>query len=295
MTSSPLTQTRDLDESHRQPTDQPRPRSWRVSFTGVTFFLALLVVLVTLATAAAPDLFAPGDPVTGVPTERLQTPGSAHLFGTDQIGRDLFTRVVHGSQRTVLGALIAIVPGFLVGATLGVVAAMSPRRVDDVLMRFVDAQMSIPWLLLALLVIAVFGPGTVTAALAVSIGTVGGFARVTRAEASRVRHADFVEASVLAGSSWLRTVITHVLPNSIRPVLALATLYTGSVVLWISGLSFLGYGTPPPLPEWGAMVADGRDFLHVAWWIGFFPGLAIFALALSVNVIGQRLRVRTTR
>lgn len=267
----------------------------RLALSSIALVLAVAVVLTVVATAVAPDAFAPGDPVAGVPSERLQPPSSAYPFGTDQIGRDIFTRVVHGSQRTVLGAVIAILPGFLIGATLGVVAAMSRRRVDDFLMRVVDAQMSIPWLLLALLVIAVFGPGTVTAALAVSIGTIGGFARVTRAEATKVRHAEFVEASTLAGASWARTVITHVLPNSIRPVLALATVYTGSVILWISGLSFLGYGTPPPLPEWGAMVADGRNFLHAAWWIGFFPGLAIFALAISVNVIGQRLRIRSTR
>ncbi|MEV6612412.1 ABC transporter permease [Streptomyces sp. NPDC051051] len=248
----------------------------------------LVVVLVVLA-AFRPGMFTSRDPLDGVPSQNFRSPGGAHWFGTDELGRDLFSRVVHGAQLSLRATLIAVAVAFVVGGLLGLVAGFVGRWVDDVLMRFVDVLLSIPALFLSLALVTALGYGTVKVAVAVGAAGVAGFARVTRAEVLRVRQAVFVEASRSSGSRWYSVLGRHVLPNAAGPVIVLATLDFGASVLAVSSLSFLGYGAPPPAPEWGTLISDGRNHLANAWWLTALPGLAIAATVLATNRIARAL------
>jgi len=249
---------------------------------------ALIVVLVVLA-SFWPELFTSKDPLKGVPTENFRGPSGAHWFGTDELGRDVFSRVVHGAQLSLKATLIAVAVAFVVGSLIGLVAGFVGRWVDDVLMRFVDVLLSIPALFLSLALVTALGYGTVKVAVAVGIASVASFARVTRAEVLRVRQAVFVEASRSCGSRWYSVLGRHVLPNAAGPVIVLATLDFGTSVLAVSSLSFLGYGAPPPAPEWGTLISDGRNYLANAWWLTALPGLAIAATVLATNRIARAL------
>ncbi|MEV0478286.1 ABC transporter permease, partial [Streptomyces prunicolor] len=248
----------------------------------------LLVVLVVLA-SFWPGLFTSRDPLTGVPSQNFRGPSGAHWFGTDELGRDVFSRVVHGAQLSLKATLIAVAVAFVVGSLIGLVAGFVGRWVDDVLMRFVDVLLSIPALFLSLALVTALGYGTVKVAVAVGIASVASFARVTRAEVLRVRQAVFVEASRACGTRWYAVLGRHVLPNAAGPVIVLATLDFGSAILAVSALSFLGYGAPPPAPEWGTLISDGRNYLANAWWLTALPGLAIAATVLATNRIARAL------
>jgi peptide/nickel transport system permease protein len=224
-----------------------------------------------------------------VPEENFSAPGSAHWFGTDSLGRDLFARVVHGAQLSLRATLIAVAFAFVAGGLIGLVAGFSGGWVDDVLMRFVDVVLSIPTLFLSLAVVTALGYGTTKVAVAVGVANIAGFARVMRSEVLRVRTATYVEASHGLGARWYTVLGRHVLPNSIGPVLVLATLEFGTSILAVSSLSFLGYGAPPPAPEWGTLIADGRNYLANAWWLTTLPGLTIAATVLAANRIARAL------
>jgi peptide/nickel transport system permease protein len=248
----------------------------------------LLVVLVLVA-AFAPWLLAPGDPGVGVVAEKLRPPGPGHVFGTDYLGRDVWTRVVHGASLSLQATVIAVAVALVVGGLIGLVAGFVRGWVDDVLMRVVDVLLAIPAVLLSLALITALGYGTVKVAVAVGIASVASFARVMRAETLRVRQAAYVEAAQAVGTRWWVTLRRHVLPNAAGPVLVLAVLEFGLAILAVSALSFLGYGAPPPAPEWGSLVAEGRNYLAVAWWLTALPGLTIAAAVLSVNRISRAL------
>ncbi|MER7976465.1 ABC transporter permease [Streptomyces sp. NPDC095817] len=249
---------------------------------------ALVVVLIVLA-AFWPELFTSRDPLHGVPSENFRAPDGAHWFGTDELGRDVFSRVVHGAQLSLKATLLAVAVAFVVGGLTGLVAGFVGGWVEDVLMRVVDVLLSIPSLFLSLALVTALGYGTVKVAVAVGIASVAGFARVTRAEVLRVRQAVFVEASRSCGARWYTMLGRHVLPNAVGPVIVLATLDFGAAVLAVSSLSFLGYGAPPPAPEWGTLIADGRNYMANAWWLTALPGLAIAATGLAANRIARAL------
>jgi peptide/nickel transport system permease protein len=251
--------------------------------------VALAVVAVVLAWALTPGLFTGYDPVTGVPADRLRPPDGAHWFGTDHLGRDLFARTVHGTSLSVRAALLAIGVALVAGSGIGLVAGFLGGPVDDALMRATDVLLAIPGLLLSLAVVTALGFGTVKVAVAVGIASVATFARVMRSQVLRVRHATYVEAARLAGSGRAAVVLRHVLPNAAGPVLALAAVELGAVILAVSALSFLGYGATPPTPEWGSLVAEGRDYLAVAWWYSTLPGLVIALFVLAIGVLGRAL------
>jgi peptide/nickel transport system permease protein len=264
-----------------------RSRAWGL-------YLAFAVVAVAVLWAVIPGGFAPGDPLTGVPADKLLPPSAAHWFGTDALGRDLFGRVVHGAVHSLSGALIAVTVGLALGTLLGAVAGATGGVVDDVLMRIVDVLLAIPGLLLSLSVIILLGFGTVNAAIAVGLGSVAAFARLMRAEVARVRRTEYVEAAFGSGGTFVAVLRRHVLPNALTPIVALAALQFGTAILAISTLGFLGYGAPPPTPEWGLLIAEGRNYIATAWWLTALPGLVVVAVVLSANRISHRLG-RSTR
>ncbi|MDF6045835.1 ABC transporter permease [Streptomyces sp. JH14] len=251
--------------------------------------LSVAVLVLVVMASFRPDLFTSQDPLKGVPSQNFRGPSGSHWFGTDELGRDVFSRVVHGAQLSLKATLIAVLVAFVVGGLLGVVAGFVGRWVDDVLMRFVDVLLSIPALFMSLALVTALGYGTVKVAVAVGIASVAAFARVARAEVLRVRQAVFVEASRASGARWYSVLGRHVLPNAAGPVIVLATLDFGSSILAVSALSFLGYGAPPPAPEWGTLISDGRNYLANAWWLTALPGLAIAATVLATNRIARAL------
>jgi peptide/nickel transport system permease protein len=254
-----------------------------------------LVILLVIAWIAFPGLFTSQDPLTGNLADRLQAPSGAHLFGTDELGRDVFARVVYGSRVSVASAALAVLLGLAAGGPVGLVAGFAGGWTDDVLMRVMDLMLAIPGILLSMAVITAWGEGTVKVAFAVGLSSVATIARTMRSEVVRVRIADYVDAARAGGVRWHVILARHVLPNSWRPVLVLATLQFGYAILAVASLSFLGYGPQPPAPDWGAMVSDGSNYLATSWWLVTLPGIVIVALVLSVNHVARRLGARRGR
>lgn len=252
--------------------------------------LAWLVILLALAWAIAPSLFTGHNPLQGDPAQKLQGPSWEHWMGTDIFGRDLFARVVYGSVNSVTGAALAVGLGLTVGTFFGVVAGSSVRAVDDLIMRLVDVLLAIPNILLSLTFIILFGPGNISVAVAVGVSSIAIFARLARSEVVRVRRSDYVEAAFGSGGSFRSVLWRHVLPNSMTSVVALSALQFGSAILAIAALGFLGYGAPPPTPEWGLLIAEGRNFVAVAWWLSTLPGVIVLALVLATNRVSQSIR-----
>ncbi|MET9592085.1 ABC transporter permease [Streptomyces sp. NPDC006516] len=251
--------------------------------------LAVLVVLLAVLAALRPSLLTDRDPLRGVPAEILRPPSSQHWFGTDELGRDLYARVVHGAALSLEATLIAVAVAFLAGGGLGLVAGFVGGWVETALMRLVDVLLAVPGLFLSLAVVAALGRGTLNVAFAVGLAGVAGFARVVRAEVLRIRHAPFVEAARLSGARPLSVLVRHVLPNAAGPAVVLAVLDLGTAVLAVSSLGFLGYGAPPPAPEWGTLIADGRNYLAGAWWMSTLAGLSVAVIVLATHRISRAL------
>ncbi|MFD5320706.1 ABC transporter permease [Streptomyces sp. NPDC127098] len=265
---------------------RPRPRlGYWLRRPGLA--LSVLVVAAVLTAAFLPELFTSRDPLAGVPAEKLRGPSLEHPFGTDQLGRDLFARTVHGASLSLRATSLAVALGLVAGSAMGLLAGALGGLVDDVLMRCADVLLAIPALLLSLAIVTALGFGTTRVAIAVGVTSVAGFARVMRAEVLRVRGTVYVEAAHAAGARRHSVLLRHVLPNAAGPVLVFAAVEFGAVVLAVSALSFLGYGAEPPTPEWGSLVSEGRDYLAGAWWLTTFPGLTIAATVLAANRIAR--------
>ncbi|MDK8450944.1 ABC transporter permease [Corynebacterium mastitidis] len=248
------------------------------------------ILLVALAWAVAPGLLASQDPISGGSTPALLPPSAQHWFGTDEVGRDLYTRVVYGARQTLAGALVAVALGFVAGTLVGVLAGVRRGLVDTLVMRGVDVLLAIPSLLLSLSVIIAVGQGTVQAALAVGVTSVATFARLARSQVLGVMERDYVEAAYGSGATSWQVVYRHVLPNSLTPVVALAAVQFGSAMLQLATLGFLGYGTPPPTPEWGLLIAESRDYIATAGWLTLLPGAVVVAVVLAANHLAHALR-----
>jgi peptide/nickel transport system permease protein len=220
-------------------------------------------------------------------------PSRAHPFGTDALGRDVLSRIIYGARISLQVSLLATLVGAALGSLVGLIAGYFGGWVDAVMMRLVDVMLAFPGVLLAMAIIAARGPGTSNLVLAIGIASIPGYARLLRGQVLALRKRPFVEASYAVGAGPARLMFRHILPNAISPVIVLATVGIGFALLAASSLSFIGLGAQPPSPEWGAMLADGRSFLKDAWWIGTFPGVAIFLTVVSINVVGQWLRERT--
>jgi len=257
------------------------------------FWVAAAILLIVLAWALAPSLFTSADPVTAVPVDRLQAPSGAHPFGTDELGRDQLTRVVHGARATLLAAGLAVVIALVVGTFLGLVAGTVGGWLDDVIMRVVDLLLAVPALLLAMALVAAMSNAGLATSIALGIAGIGAIARVMRASVLKVRSSMYVDAARSIGARSSSIMVKHVLPNSIGPILAMIVTEFGQFILTIAAMSFLGFGAPPPDPEWGAMVESGREFLTVAWWMTSLPAAMIAVVVLSSNRIAQQLEPKS--
>ncbi|MFS2160378.1 ABC transporter permease [Pseudomonas sp. Pseusp122] len=252
--------------------------------------LGIAVLLSALAWAMWPGVFSHYDPLLGVPAQALQSPGALHWFGTDHLGRDLYSRVVHGASLSLRATALAVLIALAIGIVLGVVSGYFGGLLDMILMRLVEVLMAIPALLLAMAIITVLGFGTVNIALAVGLSSVATFARLVRGEVLRWRGSVFVEAAISCGVGPWTIIRRHILAHAAGPVLALTALEFGSAVLSVSALSFLGFGAPPPQPEWGLLIAEGRNYMVAAWWYTTLPGLVVAAVVLATNQIARAVQ-----
>ncbi|PXA67805.1 ABC transporter permease [Cryobacterium arcticum] len=259
--------------------------------TAVEVIAGLLAALLIIA-AIAPRLLAPGDPLAIDPRAAFGAPSWTHWFGTDESGRDIYTRVVDGAHDSLLIGLTATVIGLGLGAILGVIAGTLGAAVDFTVNRFLEVLFAFPGLLLALLFILVFGPGPGSAIVAVGLSTAPGYARIIRAQLIRVRSSAFVEAATVQGLSRRRILTRHILPNTLAPLLVLGTLGVGQAIVWAAALSYLGLGAQPPAAEWGAMLSAGRTYITSAWWMSFFPGLFIVLTAVCATALGRSIERR---
>jgi peptide/nickel transport system permease protein len=255
---------------------------------GARVGLAIAGLFVVL-TFAGPWI-APYDPYDQDLSSALSPPSAEHLFGADQYGRDILSRVIYGTRTALIAIIVADGIALVTGGALGLVAGFAGGRVDAAVMRLVDVLLAFPYLLLALIIVAALGPSLTNCILAIGVIYTPQYARLMRGQVLAVQSADFVWAARSVGARPLRVMLRHVLPNSLSPVLVMATLQAGSVVVETAGLSFLGLGAQPPSPDWGALLADGHSYFLTAWWIATFPGLAIFLVVLGFNLVGDALR-----
>ncbi|BCB82916.1 ABC transporter permease [Phytohabitans suffuscus] len=275
------------------PTYAPaRTLSWVRRLPSVGTVLCLLVVGFVLVAAIAPGWVTDRSPTAIDLTAALQPPSWQHPFGTDDAGRDLLTRVIHGSRQSLGIGLGATALAFLIAILLGFTAALAGGVVDAAITRVLEVAFAFPALLLALLVIAVRGPSLATSVIAVGIGSAPGYARMIRGQVLAVRQAGFIEAATALGHSRFAVIRRHLFPNAMRPLVAVATLGVGQSIVWASGLSFLGLGVPPPSSEWGALLDAGRLHITTSWWLEILPGLVIVLVTLSVTSLGRTLQNR---
>lgn len=248
-----------------------------------------IVVLLILVAAFAP-LIATHDPYLPDLGSRLAAPNANYWFGADELGRDIYSRLIHGSRLTLLIVALVIVTSAPVGLIIGAVAGTRGGWIDAIFMRVTDVFLAIPKLLLALAFVAALGPGIVNAALAITLTAWPPYARLARAEALVVRNSDYVNAVRLAGASEFRIIFFHIIPMCLSSVIVRMTFDMAGIILTAAGLGFIGLGAQPPLPEWGAMISTGRKFIFDQWWVATVPGIAIFTVSLGFNLLGDALR-----
>lgn len=261
----------------------------RLRSTPLSLWLAWGVIALVALWALVPEVFTSYSATVGTAGQQLQPPSADHWLGTDALGRDGYARLVYGAVHSLSGAFLAVAVGLVLGTLLGLLAGSAQGWVDAVVMRVVDVLLSVPSLLLSLSIIIILGFGTLNAAVAVGVASVASFARLVRSEVVRVRRSEYVEAAFGSGGRFGAVLWRHVLPNSLTSVIAMAALQFGSAILSISTLGFLGYGAPPPTPEWGLLIAEGRNYIATAWWLTAVPGLVVVAVVLAANRISAAL------
>ena len=267
-------------------------RSW-VLFTGNRLgMIGLAIVVLLMLIAVFANVIAPYDPLLGgdLRTERLLPPSLDHLMGTDDLARDIFSRVVHGARLTLMVVALVAIIATPIGLLVGTVSGYFGGWVDTVLMRITDIFLAFPRLILALAFVAALGPGIENAIIAIAITSWPPYARLARAETLTIRNAEHIDAIRLQGASSPRIIWGHVVPLCLSSVIIRVTLDMAGIILTAAGLGFLGLGAQPPQPEWGAMIAGGRRFIIDYWWVATMPGIAIFVVSLGFNLLGDGLR-----
>lgn len=281
-----------ISETLRGPHRRGEPQRSSALFPpGVIAALGVLVVVVL--GALMPWLFTGQSPLDTDASSVLAPPSSAHFFGTDQSGRDVFSRVVHGAGYSLAVGLGATGLALGAGLLVGISAGLAPRRIDGVLSRLIDILMAFPEFLLALVVIAIVGTGEVSILIAVAAAAAPVYARVARVQTMVVARTGYVRAARSLGVHPCAVILRHILPNTLGPLFVMATIGVGTAIVSAAGLSFLGLGPQPPTPEWGIILSEGRNFLGTAWWIAVFPGLAITATVIATSTVGRFLRSRS--
>jgi peptide/nickel transport system permease protein len=273
---------------------QPQRTQWhlvaaRIRRSAPTMAGLCIVTFFVLVALFAP-LLTKHDPIKQNLRTALQPPSSQHIMGTDDFGRDMWSRLVYGSRISLQVGLVSVVIAGSVGVTLGLMAGYFGGITDTLISRFIDFKLAFPGILLALTIVAVLGPGLMNVMVAVGISAIPAYVRVARSVALSTREMDYVVAAHAMGGSHLRVIFRHILPSVIPSVIVLATLGIAGAILTAAALSFLGLGAQPPTPEWGAMLASGRKFMRQAWWVATFPGVAIMFLVLGINLLGDGLR-----
>lgn len=282
---SSLTHASDSHNVLALPADRRYAHWFRI---GISWLPLVALLVVTLAGRS----LAPYNPDAVLVTERLKPPTGSHLMGTDPLGRDVLSRVMTGAQNTVPNVFLILISAVLVGVAIGAVSGFAGGRVDDVLMRITDVFLAFPALVLALAIVGMLGPNMINALIAIIIVWWPWYARLVRGQVLSIKNELYVEAARSLGCANGRVLTRHVLPNSVAPVAVQASLDIGAALLTTATLGYLGVGAQPPSSEWGAMLAQGRQFFLDAWWLTGFPGLAIFVTVLIFNAAGERLRHR---
>lgn len=258
--------------------------------TNRAFAVTSVLVLCLLLIAIAAPVIAPYDPTHAAMKDAFLEPGAQHLFGTDKLGRDCFSRVLYGARVSLTGVLVLVASVFVVGTTMGVVSGYFGGKVDMVIMRISDMMISFPGMILAIAIAGIMGGSLVNAVFALTIVSWTKYARLSRSMVLKVKRRDFVEAAIVNGGTPGHILWVHILPNILPMMVITAAADIGALMMELAGLSFLGFGSQPPAPEWGLMLNEGRQQLQTAPWLMFFPGLAIFVTVVVFNLWGDNLR-----
>jgi ABC-type dipeptide/oligopeptide/nickel transport system permease subunit len=264
--------------------------AWRRLLRSKSALIGGTVLLAIVLAALLAPLMSPYDPIKTSQRTSLEAPSLAHYMGTDRFGRDVLTRVLWGGRLSLPVGFVSVVIAAVVGVALGLIAGYYGGRLDAVIMRFVDLLLAFPGILLALAIVAVLGASLLNLMIAVGIASIPDYVRITRGTVLSVKEREFVLAARTVGIRDSAIILRHILPNVLAPLIVLATLGMAAAIITASALSFLGLGIKPPTPEWGNMLAEGREILQHAWWVAFFPGLAIMLTVFAINLLGDGLR-----
>jgi peptide/nickel transport system permease protein len=252
--------------------------------------IGLVLAVGMFGIAIAAPVIAPYDPVSLAPKNRLLPPSSTNWFGTDDGGRDIFSRVVFGARYSLLAAVVVLSLAVTFGTAVGLIAGFAGGKIDEALMRLTDMFLAFPALVLAMGISAALGASLANSMIAIAVVWWPWYARLVRGQTLRLRQEQFVDAARASGASDARMIVRHILPNCWTPIIVQVTLDVGYAILTTASLSFIGLGAQPPTPEWGAMVATGKDYILDQWWLSTFPGLAIFLAVMAFNLVGDGLQ-----
>ena len=283
------TSSKQQKESKRTQNNRVRNETWHRFKKNKLAVTGLIVLCIFIFAAIFADIIVPYGYDDQDPDRAMLFPNRKFIFGTDHLGRDVFSRLVYGSRYSLMIGFFAVGISVILGTIFGVIAAYYPK-LDNIIMRIMDLFMSIPQMLLAICIITSLGPGLFNLMLAVELSSTPQFARVVRASVLSTKEEEFVEAARAIGGNDLQIIIHHILPNSLAPLIVQATLAMARSIISVSALSFLGFGIEPPKPEWGAMLSAGRSYIRTQWYLTVIPGLAIMAVVYSLNVMGDGLR-----
>lgn len=250
----------------------------------------LIILLLLLIMGILADFIAPYDYAKQDLANAFQHPNAKHLFGTDEFGRDIFSRIIYGARTSLLVGFVSVGIAVVVGGALGAVAGYYGKRIDNFIMRLMDVLLAIPQTLLAIAIVAALGTGLTNLMIAVGISAVPTYARIVRASVLTIREEEYIEAAKASGTTNVRIIVRHILPNCIAPVIVQVTLGMAGAILTAAGMSFIGLGIQPPNAEWGNMLSTGRDYIRGYSYMTMFPGLAIVITVLSLNLLGDGLR-----
>jgi peptide/nickel transport system permease protein len=293
MSTATTTDLTTAPEAPTGPAPTPARRTAKRRGARVAFWASAVFTAIVALAVIAPGLLAPYDPLGINLSNSFDAPSAAHWFGTDQSGRDVLSRVIHGARASVLIGVGATAVGLLGAFVLGLLGGLSGRSVDTGVTWVIEVLYAFPGILLALILVAVYGNSASTQIIAVGLSTIPGYARMVRGQVLSVKNAGYVQAERGLGHGPGHVLFRTLLPNAFKPLTVLITLGIGQAIVWAAGLGFLGLGVQPPAAEWGAMLNAGRNYLQQAWWVDFFPGIVIVLLALSLTTLGRAIQAKT--